>query len=818
MRSPTKTWLTSLAVTAACVQTALAGEYFDPGLLQAVNGNAAIADTRALSQGFQPAGIYRVHVNVNDQSVMVSDVRFEADNKKQLVACLSYQDYQKLGVDMSKLNAKAEDNALKNTCLPIEEQVPGSKSNFDFSKLQLDISLPQTVLRDETLTGVPVEEWDDGIPALISMYQLSGQQYITHHGDTADSIYANLTNGFNLGRWRYRNNSTMSKEDGWKNITNYVETAVRSLKGELTFGDASTPSDVFDSVMVRGAQLSSDDDMIPDQLTGFAPLIRGIAKSNARVTVRENGNVIYQRSVPPGPFVISDLSSVSNGGKLDVTITEADGSESHSTISYSNVPQLLRTGQIKYSLVAGRYLSGDNAVEKDPDIVQATLSWGLPLNTTLYGGSQYHERYQAYSLGLGFDLQRAGGIALDVTRSNSRRRASQENSGEMLRLTYRNSIPETDTQIQIDSRYYLNDYLSFNDWAESHELFDDSTKRREYNMTINQSITSEHSFFATVSRSENADSSVSRMWQLGWNGAWRSASFSLAYSMTRDNGAAEWDKQLALTLSIPFSEMFPNAQPMVNMTTMSGLKDDVSQQVGITGRVGDRQDLTWNTQVSYAHQNGQDDTKSGSAGLNYQGRYGDMDATWYTGDNQYLSWNASGNIIAHRHGITAGRYSSGSQALVAIPGAPDVVLDSGQHTITDSRGYAIAPDLRAYHRNPLRVDTQTSKQVDFTSTATQVVPTKDAVVLAQFTAITGHKMVLTVKHNGEYLPFGARARIEGNDATYYVGDQGQVYLNAAPEKGTVTFDWGEKQQCAAPFIIPASDTTLPLALLSVNCQ
>src|SRR5690606_28300148 len=133
--------------------------------------------------------------------------------------------------------------------------------------------------------------------------------------------------------------------------------------------------------------------MTPDQLTGFAPMIRGIAKSNARVTVRENGNIIYQRSVPAGPFVITDLSSVSNGGKLDVTITEADGSETHSTVAYSNVPQLLRTGQMKYSLSAGKYLSGSSGVEKKPEVLQSTLSLGLPLNTTLYGGSQFHEKF-----------------------------------------------------------------------------------------------------------------------------------------------------------------------------------------------------------------------------------------------------------------------------------------------------------------------------------------------------------------------------------------------------------------------------------------
>lgn len=812
-------WLASFVATAIFARSVLAGEYFDPGLLQAVNGNAAISDTSLLSQGYQPPGTYRVHISVNGSVVTVSSVRFELNKEKQLVPCLSYKTYQTLGVDMSKVDSKAQDNELKNTCVSMEEQVPGTRTSFDFSKLALEIAIPQTVLRDESLMGVPQEEWDDGIPALITMYQLSGQQYLSRNDSVSDSVYANLTNGINIGRWRYRNNATVSKDEGWKSISNYVETAIHALKGELTLGDASTPGDVFDSLLLRGAQLSSDNDMIPDQLTGFAPIIRGIAKSNARVTVRENGNVIYQRSVPPGPFMIGDLSSVSNGGKLEVVITEADGSESRSTVAYSSVPQLLRTWQIKYNLTAGRYLSSSDSGNDKPEILQAALSWGLPLNATVYGGSQYQDKFKAFSLGLGFDFQSLGGIALDVTHSRGRRENSPEYTGDMVRLTYRNDIPETDTQIQLDNRYYLSDYLSFSDWADSETLFADTRKRREYNLTVNQSVTDEHSFFATLNRSENRDNSVSRMWQVGWNGSYKMVSFSLAYSMTRNEGDPQWDKQLALTLSLPLSEAFPRAQPMVNYTATSGLQGDLSNQVGITGKVGDRQDLSWNTQLSYASQHDQSDTQSGSAGLDYQGRYGEMNITYNADENQYMTWNASGSLVAHRHGITAGRYSNNSLALVAIPNTPDVALEGGQNIATDSRGYALVPDLRAYHRNPLSIDTRASKEVDFTSTSTQVVPTKDAIVMARFAAVSGRKAVLTVKHNGDYLPFGARARIEGNDETYYVGDAGQVYLNTTPDKGVVRFTWGDKQQCSAPVELPAkSGAKLPVALLAVECH
>lgn len=118
MRGSKVKWLASFVMSAIFCRTVTAGEYFDPGLLQNIDGKAALSDTSLLSQGYQPAGTYRVHINVNEKPIMMSNVRFEPDKNKQLVACLSFKAYQKLGVDMSKVSSKAEDNELKTpVCL-----------------------------------------------------------------------------------------------------------------------------------------------------------------------------------------------------------------------------------------------------------------------------------------------------------------------------------------------------------------------------------------------------------------------------------------------------------------------------------------------------------------------------------------------------------------------------------------------------------------------------------------------------------------------------------------------------------------------------
>ena len=95
--------------------------------------------------------------------------------------------------------------------------------------------------------------------------------------------------------------------------------------------------------------------MLADSLRGFAPTVRGIANSNAKITIKQNGYVIYQNYVAPGPFEISDLYPTSSSGDLKVTVTEADNSESTFTVAYSGVPVLQREGRVKYALTVGQY-------------------------------------------------------------------------------------------------------------------------------------------------------------------------------------------------------------------------------------------------------------------------------------------------------------------------------------------------------------------------------------------------------------------------------------------------------------------------------
>lgn len=192
--------------------------------------------------------------------------------------------------------------------------------------------------------------------------------------------------------------------DKWQSIASWAETNIIPRRSRLVVGQTSTDNSVFDSVQFRGVQLGTDVEMRPSSQTGFAPVIRGVANSNARVEVRQNNYLIYSENVPAGPFELNDISAVNRSGDFYVTVIEADGSQTTFTVAYTTLPQLVRAGQWNYQLSAGKYHDGADGYA--PALMQSSLSYGLNNTFTLYGGALAAENYRAGAFGVGSNLGR----------------------------------------------------------------------------------------------------------------------------------------------------------------------------------------------------------------------------------------------------------------------------------------------------------------------------------------------------------------------------------------------------------------------------
>lgn len=804
-----------------------ARETFNTHALELDSPGQAVVDLSAFSEADgQLPGTYRVTVYVNgEQQGEAQDIAFVAGSDKKLTAQLTSAMLKAWGVNTAAFPALAAlpaDKPLED----IDRYIPMASSELRFSKLQLNLSIPQAAMSTTARGWVDPSEWDEGVPAALLNYNLSGSNtWRDGENGSDDNYYANLQSGLNLGAWRLRNYSTWNYDEDngshWDSVNTYLQRDIQRLQGQLTLGDSYTPSDIFDSVQFRGAQLASDDNMLPDSLRGFAPIIRGIAQSNAQVTIKQNGYTIYQSYVAPGAFAISDLYPTSGSGDLEVTIKEADGSERTFIQPFSAVPIMQREGRLKYALTAGKYRSG-NSDSDEPEFGQITAIYGLSHAITIYGGTLYSEDYQSGAAGLGFGLGELGSVSADITAAHTTLNNDETHDGQSYRVQYSKDFQATDTSFTLAAyRYSTEGFYTF---QEANDLRSDSddgwrltyNKRQKLQLDLTQSIGSYGSFFVSGYQQDYwHEDGYERTLSTGWNGNINGISYSVSYSYSDyPDSTQPADQQLAFSIQVPLSRFMPNAWASYSVNTAK--HGDTRQQVGLNGTALADNNLSYSLQQSYTnHGVG----GSGNINADYKGGQGEITGGYnYDDDTQQVNYGLKGAIVVHPHGITLSQPLGDSLAIVKAPGADDAKVQNNTGVYTDWRGYAVVPYVNAYRKNRIALDTSTlGDGVDIDTAVQTVTPTQGAVVMADFNTRVGRRVLMTLLYRGLPVPFGAQAKMkEGGSGI--VGDDGQVYLTGVPDEGDITVNWNGKQQCVAHYRLPENAANAPVTETEQECR
>ncbi len=84
--------------------------------------------------------------------------------------------------------------------------------------------------------------------------------------------------------------------------------------------------------------------MLPPNLRGYAPEVVGVARTNAKVTIRQQERVLYETQVAAGPFRIQDVNDAVTG-ELNVRVEEQDGSVQEFVLNTASIPYLTRRGR-----------------------------------------------------------------------------------------------------------------------------------------------------------------------------------------------------------------------------------------------------------------------------------------------------------------------------------------------------------------------------------------------------------------------------------------------------------------------------------------
>lgn len=778
-------------------------------------------------KGGQLPGNYSVDVLLNGQMLERMTLKFQTSpGKTGLSACLTSGDLTRWGI--------RQPVHPENLCrLNISDVFPEATEKLDFSKMQFLLSIPQRDLLPPGWLRVPAALWNEGIPAALLNYDYSGGQQ-SNENSHSSSQYLGLNGSLNLMGWRLRNQSNWTEQRSrrgdtssrWSSLNTYLQHDYSFGQGGiLTLGQTYTSGDFFDSFAFEGIKAESDDGMLNAAMATYSPVIRGVATSQARVIVRQNGSVIYQKNVAPGPFELRDVSTFSSGD-VQVEVHEADGSVRRFTQVSGSLPVLQREGRARYSIAAGRYRQ-DGAVQgqkRRPDFLQGTVAWGLPSEFTVYGGVQASEHYAAAMLGGGHLFPVLGALSVDVTQARAQfdpdRSPLRNQQGQAFRFSWARGFDATGTSLTLAGyRYATSGFYTFSemqqfqqedaknpDWQKTH-------LRSRIQLTLSQPV-GWNSEFGQVSLSGSQDS----YWNEGGTGQNWTTTFStsvsratlgisLGYNQTPRYGRA--DKTAMFNLSVPLSGWLPEGYLSSNISTYNSR---TSMQTGFSGSSLNNQ---LNYSVSQGWQN-QGQGATGSANAVWLGGFGQASGgySYYRNGHQWL-YGLSGGLAVHPHGVTLSQKLSldGGNALVIAPGAKGVKINSGTGISTDWFGYALVPNLSSYQHNNVALDVNSlPDDVDAKNTDTDVVPTRGALVSAPFNVSVGYRALITLNHSSGVIPLGASVvvRKDNDVVSQGVVDRGQVYLSGLPETGKLEVNWqnGTEYHCLADFRLTPSETGL----------
>ena len=831
--------------------------YFNPRFL--ADDPAAVADLSGFEKGQElPPGTYRADIYLNDGYMTTRDITFNAAEKGHgLAPCLTRGQLASMGVNTAAI--AGIDVLAADACVPLTEMIKDATTRFDAGQQRLYLTVPQAFMGNRARGYIPPELWDHGINAGLLNYNFTGNNVHNDVGGSSNYAYLNLQSGLNLGAWRLRDNTTWSysssgssttNENKWQHINSWLERDITLLRSRLTLGDSYTNGDVFDGINFRGAQLASDDNMLPDSQKGFAPVIHGIARGTAQVSVKQNGYEIYQSTVPPGPFTINDLYAAGNGGDLQVTIKEADGSSQVFTVPYSSVPVLQREGHTRYAATAGEYRSGSNQQEK-PKFFQGTLLHGLPAGWTLYGGTQLADRYRAFNLGVGKNMGELGALSLDITQANATLPDDSEHQGQSVRFLYNKSLTDTGTNIQlVGYRYSTHGYFSFADTTYSRMsgynvatqdgvIEVKPTFTDYYNLAYNKrgkiqaSITQQLGRTATLYMNGSHQTywgtgKADQQLQAGLNAAIDDINWTLSYSLTKNAWQQGRDQMLAVNVNIPFSHWLRSdsksawRHASASYSMSNDLNGRTTSLAGLYGTLLEDNNLSYSIQTGYAGGGEGNSGGTGYAALNYRGGYGNANVGYSRSDGiKQLYYGLSGGVLAHADGVTLSQPMNDTVVLIKAPGADNVKVENQTGVQTDWRGYAVLPYATEYRENRVALDTNSlADNVDLDDAVVSVVPTHGAIARAEFKAHVGLKLLMSLIYNGKPVPFGALVTPAGSQGSSIVADNGQVYLSGMPLAGKVLAKWGEgpNASCEADYSLPPEKQNQMLIPLSAECR
>lgn len=691
-------------------------------------------------------GVHLLDIFVNDFEKRTKILEV---NKNSDIYCFDSNWLSSAGVNIN-YDFFSDTYSAENDCYELELN---KSVNVDIDTFghYIKFKIPQAGM---LLENEKKKELNFGDTALRSTYYANAYKY------TESTDYYLLSKlDLNISRWIlassfYVNNSGSAINFGT------ASTPIEKIKSDLNIGTFSFNNSHLGGAKINGVNLRTNQSMITDR--GYKPVFSGMASSRSRVTLVQNGSVIYSEILPQGPFLINNVSVISNG---DVTMeVKGDNGEVTKTV----IPVVLYSGIISpgtfdYDFSIGlldNYNHDKNSQAIGRQIISFDAGFGFGQSNASMSAI-YNPDYQGIGLGYSRSFGQFGLLKSSMSASrvsNFSELGFKYEASHSVNIGDKTSVNSSIRSSNSDKYYDFGEYesVAYDDFLMKNRL---STKNQA-TISINHSLSNNINLSATAWTRDywNSDLKHSGLFAFMLYRT-KYANYQLSTNAQVNNVNSQYS--VGLSVSIPFSLFGQgsstagsysssfNGDDRYNVGINSSINENINYYVGHSGSVKSKQ-------------NGS--SLFGSYSGNRINAEASIDSDSFNGVTSSASINGTVIALPTRGKVFMSSHYIDSLAVFDING-----MDANDFKLIDSNyqpngsGELLVP-LNAFRSNELTIDTSSLPiDAELITTSVNIYPAAKSIVYIPVSPIKVTRYILKItKKDGRHPVLGTWAKSDSN--------------------------------------------------------
>lgn len=760
----------------------LARAIFDTDALKSHGLDPAIAEYYSMAPRFSP-GYHNVTVNINGKQRTLMPVKFDEEG----MPCID-KDFLE--------NAGLIKKTRRGDCPKIHQYWSGSTIQSSPDIEEISVVVPPEAL--DPNFGRQFAEIHGGHAAMLN-YSMFGT-HNQYDDENADRFQSTFELGFNAGDWIVR--STQFISDGSDQSFDvdssytYAQRTFADYGVMVQGGQINVANSRFSIPSIYGVQMMPDNALLPQAGAGVE--VSGIARNpQARVDIRQGGQLIYSTLVPAGPFNLDDVPLANLNTDLNVTVTETDGSENHFTVAASTFRSNHVGRAPGFTMAVGRVEDMEDSRYENPWVVSANNGWSINKRMNFLAGMVMADNhYYGFSGNLDTvpmqNLYASLGFLASIDNQT-------QTDGNKTTLDLGYSLPYG-IGISMGGSYGTPDY------REMTELYgdDDDMSQTKYdtNVGINWSSLALGRFSLSYYRNESWNSEYdSRRFITSWSQSFKYFNVSVNWESDVSRNDDSDNDMFYVNVSIPLGR--------TGVNTSSWYRESEGKSSYGTRAMGSLNDA--NQYMVGVSQDHDLNTTSWDTSLNSNLRYTNL-ALAAGGDNDSntnYSAALSGGIVAHGDGVTFSPYRVADTYAIAKLDKPVAGIEIGTArgpVWTDKWGQAVIPALSPFRESTIEVNTQSLPgNLDVRNGRTAIKASHGAVAKWEFATLSQRRVLLSINRaDGTPLPEGVSIVNGAGEYVTTAPEDGVIFLNdiSASQQLYAKLDDG---RCKLTYTLPEAE-------------